>query len=140
MRRCEPARTVTRVPAAAVVLVAAVLGTACLGSAPARRPAAGPPIAMPSPGRPVAVTIEVFGTTGTRFGGSYGDYTAPRTVEGTVPARFTFEARQGFTVALQKRAAAGELGMEITVDGRRVKRVATTRPYGALTHRQAAGR
>jgi hypothetical protein len=140
VRRCEPADTVTRVAAAGVAVVAALLGAACLGSAPARRPAVGPPIARPSPGRAVTVAIEVFGTAGTRFGGSYGDYTAPRTIEGTVPARLAFESRQGFSVALQKRAASGELGMEIMVDGRRVKRVATTRPYGALTHRQAAGR
>jgi hypothetical protein len=140
VRRCEPAHAVSRRCAAALVLAAALAATACATAPRARRAASGPPVALPSAGPAVVVTIDVFGTAGTRFGGSYGDYAAPRTVEGTVPARLTFESRRGFSVALQKRAAAGELGMDVKVDGRSVARTSTTRPYGALTHRQGAGR
>jgi hypothetical protein len=82
------------------------------------------------------VVVEVFGTSGTRFGGSYGELDDPKTIEGMIPARLTFEMRTGFVIALQKRTQQGQLGIQVAVDGRPVNRVTTTKPFGVVTFKQ----
>jgi hypothetical protein len=82
------------------------------------------------------VVVEVFGTNGTRFGGSYGQLDDPKSIEGTVPARLTFEMRTGFVIALQKRSQEGQLGIQVAVDGRQVNRVTTKKPFGVVTFKQ----
>lgn len=96
-------------------------------------------VQLPTPGPASTVVVEVFGTSGLRFGGSYGELGQPKSFEGTIPARLTFEHREGFSIALQKRTTDGELGIQITVDGRPVNRVTTSRPFGVVTYTQRAG-
>jgi hypothetical protein len=79
--------------------------------------------------------IEIFGTSGTRFGGTYGELGASQSVEGTVPTRLAFEYRGAFSIALQKRVPAGELGMQVTVNGKPVERVKTTKSFGVVTYK-----
>src|SRR3990172_6750078 len=74
-------------------------------------------VRLPTPGPASAVVVEVFGTSGLRFGGSYGELGQPKSFEGTVPARLAFEHRTGFSIDLQKRATDGELGIPGTGDG-----------------------
>jgi hypothetical protein len=120
-----------------LLLAAALLTAACGGSGPRLRDNRGESLlktATPRP--PKVVVIEVFGTRGTRFGGSYGELDDPKAIEGTIPARLTFEMRTGFLVALQKRAQEGQLGIEVAVDGRQVNRATTAKPFGVVTFKQ----
>jgi hypothetical protein len=137
-------RTVTlRILILAVTLAAAGCGGAQRGqtSRPALR---GLDAATPQPRPTVSalIIVEVFGTSGTRFGGVLNELgREPKNVEGTVPARLTLQTGAGFRVALQKRAGDnGELGMTVTVNGRQVSRSATKREFGVVTftHRPGA--
>jgi hypothetical protein len=86
------------------------------------------------------VVIEVIGTQGVRFGGSYGAPTDLKSIESTVPARLTFNTLAQFSVALQKRGTAGELGIIIMVNGREVNRATTVKPFGVVTYVHRTGR
>jgi hypothetical protein len=132
---------------ALILVLGATVAAGCTGasrrqtSRPVRRGIEAPtpqPRATPS----AMVVVEVFGTSGTRFGGVLNELgTEPKSVEGTVPARLTLETGAGFRVALQKRAAdTAELGMIVTVNGRQVTRSTTKREFGVVTftHRPAA--
>jgi hypothetical protein len=117
-----------------LVLLCSLIVSAC-GTRPARPLGReGGLVSLPTPPPASTVVVEVFGTTGLRFGGSYGELGQPKAYEGAVPARLTFEHRTGFSIALQKRATDGELGIQITVDGRPLNRITTTRPFGVVTY------
>ncbi len=124
----------------AVLLVAlAVLGSACGGPIGRQRPDPARPPAVPVATTPV--TIEVFGTPGLQFEGSYGALGETQPVSGTVPTKLTLKSVVGFTVALQKRAKDGELGIKVIMDGRIVNQSSTKKVLGLVTytHRSAAG-
>lgn len=122
----------------AIVLVAVVIaGSACSGAGLPGRRTREPAAPAQAPPHPVtSVTIEVFGTPGLRFEGSYGELGDTKSVGGTVPARLTFDTAVGFTVALQKRSNEGELGIKVTVAGRVVNQVSTRKEYGLVTYTQ----
>ena len=118
-----------------VLVTVTLLTSACGGPASRTRRSRLVPVASPTPAS--SVTIEIVGTPGLKFTGSYGELGATQSVSGTVPARVSFKMAIGFTVALQKRVAEGELGMTVTVDGRVVNQSKTVKAYGVLayTHR-----
>lgn len=122
-----------------LLLIATLIVSACGTRSSRTRGGREALVTFPTPGPASAVVVEVFGTSGLRFGGSYGELGQPRSLEGTVPARLTFEHRAGFSVALQKRTAEGELGIQIMVDGQPVNRSTTSRPFGVVTHTRRAG-
>jgi len=120
--------------AAFVLLLAAVAlaGSACRGSTPqAPRRDVVVPLVTPAA---IPVVIEVFGTREIRFGGAYGELGGPQSIEGTVPARLTFNTMAGFSVALQKRGSEGELGITVIVEGRQVHQSTTVKPFGVVTY------
>jgi hypothetical protein len=133
----------TRLPVRYVGLVLLLLATLTVSACGTRssrpRDRQDALVKLPTPGPASAVIVEVFGTSGLRFGGSYGELGQPKSFEGTVPARLAFEHRAGFSIALQKRVSDGELGIQITVDGQPVNRVTTSRPFGVVTYTQRAG-
>jgi hypothetical protein len=119
-----------------MLLMAVVLLTAACGGTMSRersRPA--PEAVQSSPGPATPVVVEVFGTSGTRFGGTYGEMGTPQSFEGTVPAQLRFEYRRAFSIALQKRVPTGELGMQVTVNGKPVERVKTSKSFGVVTYK-----
>jgi hypothetical protein len=132
-----------------ILILAATLAAAGCGGGAQRGQTSRPVLrgvdaATPQP-RPTAsalIIVEVFGTSGTRFGGVLNELgREPKNVEGTVPTRLTLQTGAGFRVALQKRAGdSGELGMTVTVNGRQVSRSATKREFGVVTftHRPGA--
>lgn len=133
----------TRLPVHYLGLVLIVLIALPASACGIRSPRAREPedrfVKLPTPGPASEVVVEVFGTAGLRFGGSYGELGQTRSFEGTVPTRLTFEHRAGFSVALQKRASDGELGIQVTVDGRPVNRDSTSRPFGIVVYTQRPG-
>jgi hypothetical protein len=78
--------------------------------------------------------IEVFGTQGLRFEGSYGELGQSKPIAGDVPRTLTFRTGVGFSVALQKRTRAGELGLRVMVDGKVASQSTTTKEYGVVTY------
>ncbi|MGQ0550579.1 MAG: hypothetical protein ACT4PY_13025 [Armatimonadota bacterium] len=86
------------------------------------------------------MTIEVFGTPGLQFEGSYGALGETQPVAGTVPTRLTLRSAIGFSVALQKRTKDGELGIKVIVGDRVVNQSSTKKVLGlvAYTHRSSA--
>lgn len=121
-----------------LLLALVVLGSGCGGPIGRRRPDPAPQQGT-APVATTPVTIEVFGTPGLRFEGSYGALGETQPVAGTVPTRLTLRSSIGFTVALQKAARDGELGIKVIVDGRIVKQSSTRKVLGlvAYTHRSA---
>lgn len=123
----------------AVLLLAVVLlASGCQGPIARNRREGRRPVALATPSS--AVVIEVFGTQGLRFEGSYGEFGQSTAVAGEVPRTLTFRTGLGFSVALQKRTQAGELGLRVIVDGKVVSQSATTKAYGVVTyvHRMSA--
>jgi hypothetical protein len=118
-----------------LVFLGVLLSAGCGGPTVRSRARPAPDVVRSSPGPATPVVIDVFGTPGTRFGGSYGEVDNPKSFEGAVPARLTFEYRRAFSIALQKRGPAGELGMQVTVNGKPVERVATTKSFGVVTYK-----
>ncbi|MGH2374761.1 MAG: hypothetical protein ACRDIC_15000 [bacterium] len=118
-----------------LMLALTVLGSACRGPVGRRGPDPAPQGTAPVATTPV--TIEVFGTPGLQFEGSYGALGETQPVSGTVPTRLTLRSAVGFTVALQKRARDGELGIKVIVGGRVVSQSSTKKVLGlvAYTHR-----
>lgn len=114
------------------ILVAATAGC---GTTAFRRRGGGQGLLIPmaTPGPSTSIVVEVFGTQGIRFGGSFGELGATKNVEGTVPSSLTLKSATGFYVALQKRGPEGELGIRVSVDGRHVKQSSTTRQFGVVT-------
>ncbi len=125
---------VNRATVALLLIVITLVGSGCRGSArPAgRRP--GRVVSLATPAATIPVVIEVSGTSGVRFGGAYGEFGGQQSMEGTVPTRLTFKTARGFSVTLQKRGRAGELGMMVTVDGKQVSSSKTVRPFGVVTY------
>lgn len=83
---------------------------------------------------PHAVEIQVEGTPGLSFSGSYGDAGSQKTVDGTVPETYTIEELEGGIVSavFQKRGREGELMVKIVKDGRVVQSESTTAEYGVV--------
>jgi len=131
MRRCEHAVAVYR-PVIILLLIVLAASACGRGTSPGRG-SREPLIASASPVPKSAVVIEVFGTPGLRFGGSYGELGAPQTVTGVIPTKYTFEMASGFSVSLQKRGDGGELGILVTVDGRILHRSTTQKESGLVT-------
>lgn len=141
VRRTESVRPAGSGPRAAAVVLAVVLAAAagaCTRSSPSSsgRPLRSGLVTQATPAPGATVVVEVFGTQGLRFGGAYGELHEVKRVEGTVPMRLTFESREGFAVTLQKRGTDGELGIQVSVNGRRIKRASTTRAFGTVAYRQ----
>ncbi len=117
---------------ACVLLLVVALTSGC--RATSSRGRGGPQAPVPAATPTAAVVIEVFGTEGLRFEGSYGELGDTKPVSGTVPARLTFKTGVGFSVALQKRTPQGELGIKITVEGKVVSEAKTVKEYGVVTY------
>ena len=117
---------------ACVLLLVVALTSGCGSTSSRRRGGSQAPVALATP--TADVVIEVLGTEGLRFEGSYGELGDTKPVSGTVPARLTFKTGIGFSVALQKRTPRGELAMKVTVEGRVVSETKTVKEYGVVTY------
>lgn len=116
-------------------LAAAGCGTPGTGARPRGRGGPVPLVPTPTPGPTSAVVVDVFGTPGLQFNGSFGELGDTKTIHGAVPTRLTLKAgSDGFRVALQKRGPDGELGITVTIDGRTVSRSSTKREFGVVTY------
>jgi hypothetical protein len=123
-----------RAGVALLLIAVALVVSACggYGRRTERRP--DQVVVLATPVATIPVVIEVFGTPGLKFGGSYGELGGPKTLEGIVPTHLTFKTFGGFSVAFQKRIQDGELGIAISVDGKEVNRSQTIKPFGVVTY------
>jgi hypothetical protein len=126
--------TVNRAALALLLITIALVASGCGGYARRAQQRPGQVVVVATPVATIPVVIEVFGTSGLKFGGSYGELGGPKTLEGTVPVRLTFKTLAGFSIAFQKRAQDGELGMAVSVDGKEVSRSQTVKPFGVVTY------
>ncbi|MDI6773597.1 MAG: hypothetical protein QME77_13575 [bacterium] len=117
-----------------VVLAGVIAATASCREPGRRGGSIEPLIPQPSPRPAMPVVIEVFGTSGLQFEGSYGELGETKRAGGAVPARIAFQAVEGFSVTLQKRSDTGELGIQVTVAGKPVHRSSTKREFGLVTY------
>ncbi len=117
-----------------VVLVGVIAATASCRAPGRRGGSIEPLIPQPSPRPAVPVVIEVYGTSGLRFEGSYGELGESKRVTGVVPSRLAFNTVQAFSVTMQKRMDKGELGIQVMVGDRVVHRSSTTREFGLVTY------
>jgi hypothetical protein len=117
-----------------ILMAVAILVSSCGGVRTRTLGQPGPPVPIATSAVTSPIVIEVFGTQGIPFGGSYGDLGESKTVEGTIPARLAFNSVSAFAVALQKRGKDGELGIRVIVEGSEVKRVSTTKPFGVVVY------
>jgi hypothetical protein len=117
-----------------VVLVGVIAATASCRAPSRRGGSIEPLIPQPSPRPAMPVVVEVFGTAGLQFEGSYVELGESKRAGGAVPARIALQTTEGFSVTLQKRTDAGELGIQVTVGGRQVHRSSTTREFGLVTY------
>lgn len=85
-----------------------------------------------TPPAPAALVIEVSGTPGLGFEGSYGTAPATKTVEGRVPASYSVETAVAVAVSLRKASEDGELTVRILREDREMARQTTTAPYGSV--------
>ncbi len=85
-----------------------------------------------TPPAPASLTIEVSGTPGMGFEGSFGTAPATQSVEGHVPARYTVDTAVAVAVNLHKASEDGELTVRILRGDREVARQTTTAPYGSV--------
>lgn len=123
----------------ALLLLFSLVASACGVRTSRRESRHDVQVNLPTPGPVRSVVIEVFGTSGLRFGGTYGELGQAKSFEGSVPTRLTFEHRTGFSIAFQKRTTAGDLGIQVTVDGHQVSRATTAKPFGVVTYMQRSG-
>jgi len=126
-------RTRMRMARSGVLLLAVILLTSACQSPMVRSRRQGTqPVAVATPSS--AVVIEVVGTQGLRFEGSYGELGQPKPLAGDVPRTLTFRTGVGFSVAFQKRTQPGELGIKVMVDGKTVHESTTTKEHGVVTY------
>lgn len=99
-----------------------------------------PPPASEESGDKGTAIIRVTGVAGEAFTGSYGNLDTTQSVDGTIPVEYKVKVDTGFmsfdsvTAVMQKASAgAGELGVQIVVDGEVVKETSTTAEYGVAT-------
>ena len=85
-----------------------------------------------TPPAPATLVIEVSGTPGLGFEGSYGTAPATKTVEGRVPASYSVETAVAVAVNLRKASEDGELTVRILREDREMARQTTTAPYGSV--------
>lgn len=117
-----------------VVLVVVIAATASCRAPGRRGGSIEPLIPQPSPRPAMPVVVEVFGTAGLKFEGSYGELGESKRAGGAVPTRIAFQTVSGFSVTLQKTTDKGELGIQVTVAGKPVHRSSTTREFGLVTY------
>jgi hypothetical protein len=126
-------RTRIRMACSGVLLLAVILlASACQTPMVRSRRQVSQPVVVATPSS--AVIIEVVGTQGLRFDGSYGELGQPKQLAGDVPRTLTFRTGVGFSVAFQKRTQPGELGIKVMVDGKTVHESTTTKEYGVVTY------
>ena len=126
-------RTRMRMARSAVLLLAVILlASACQNPIVRGRRQVRQPVAVATPSS--AVVIEVVGTQGLRFEGSYGELGQPKQLAGDVQRTLTFRTGVGFSIAFQKRTQQGELGLKVMVDGKTVHQSTTTKEYGVVTY------
>jgi hypothetical protein len=113
-----------RLSGAAFFLAAALLCSGCM--------TAFVPEHQEAPPAPAALVIEVSGTPGLGFEGSFGTAPATKAVEGQVPARYAVETAVALAVNLRKAAEDGELTVRVLRGDREVARQSTTAPYGSV--------
>jgi hypothetical protein len=96
------------------------------------RSAAPPP--APEAIRPVRV--EIGGTPGVRFEGTFGELPEAKAITGETPASFSLEMRRGVFVRVQKAVQGGQLTVRLLINGVEVASAVTTKPFGlvALTY------
>lgn len=85
-----------------------------------------------TPPAPASLVIEVSGTPGLGFEGSFGTPPATKTIEGHVPATYAVETAVAVAVNLRKASDDGELTVRILRGDREVARQTTTQPYGSI--------
>lgn len=79
-------------------------------------------------------TIQVNGTRGTQFTGSYGDLSGQKSVDGTIPASYQINANGGMVTAVfQKQSEGGELKVTILSGGSEIRSDSTTAAYGMVS-------
>jgi hypothetical protein len=115
----------------ALLLAVVLLASACQNPIVRTRRSTAPPRPLATPSS--AVVIEVVGTEGLHFEGSYGELGSPKPLSGDVPRTLTFRTGVGFSVAFQKRTTQGELGLKVMVDGKTLHQSTTTKDYGVVT-------
>ena len=84
-------------------------------------------------------TIEVSGTNGLKFFGSYGGVTfegetVTQSIEGVVPAKYTVQGTSDTIVycSFKKQVEAGTLNVQIFKDGQLATQAGTADPYGSV--------
>lgn len=84
---------------------------------------------------PYKVEIQVRGTSGLEFSGSYGDTGGQKSVDGTVPETYTIEDPEGNIVSctFQKQQTSGTLTVKLVKDGEEKKSKSTTAEYGVVS-------
>jgi hypothetical protein len=85
-----------------------------------------------TPPAPAALVIEVSGTPGLGFEGSFGTAPATKNVEGRVPARYAVVTAVAVAVNLRKASEDGELTVRVLRGEHEVARQSTTAPYGSV--------
>jgi len=82
---------------------------------------------------------------GVRFSGDIANIDSSRSVEGTTPAQFEQQVYSGslafdsVSATVQNAGGAGELRVEVVVDGEVVKESSTTAQYGVVSVNYAPG-
>ncbi|HET8679833.1 MAG TPA: hypothetical protein VFM39_06905 [bacterium] len=110
---------------ALVIVVTAVSVAGCVFLAPR-------PEYRPGVGVERTVTLQVEGTPGLAFEGSYGTPQSTTATRGTVPAQYRVKTAVAVAANFTKSAADGELVVRIIVDGQELQQRSTTAPFGSV--------
>lgn len=79
-----------------------------------------------------SVRLEIDGTPGLRFEGTFGEPPQAKTITGAIPASFSLEMRRGVFVRVQKAVQGGKLTVRLLINGVEVASGATTKPFGLV--------
>jgi hypothetical protein len=112
-----------RVPAFLLLLILA-------GAAGCSSRSAAPPPGAGEAARPVRVEID--GTPGVRFEGTFGEPPEAKTITGAIPATFSLEMRRAVFVRVQKAVQDGKLTVRLLINGAEVASGVTTKPFGLV--------
>jgi len=78
------------------------------------------------------VRLEIEGTPGLRFEGTFGEPPQAKTITGAIPATFKMEMRRGVFVRVQKAVQGGKLTVRLLISGVEVASGATSKPFGLV--------
>jgi hypothetical protein len=78
------------------------------------------------------VILQIEGTPGLAFEGSYGTPSKSTTARGTVPSQFIVKTSVGVVATFSKIGPEGELAVRVLVDGKEVLRRSTSLPLGTV--------